>query len=151
MTRRNTGIRHRQNLLVPGFIANAHRGGASVRVLEASDRIGGVILNEQIDGFTIDAGPDSLLVQKPEAIALCRELGLGDRLVTRSRALSTTVWRTDAGSEADRPSAVRIRSVASSWALASSRSWISRSSPSAVGAASCSATLPLPAVGSRRL
>jgi len=57
------------------------RGGASVKVLEASGRTGGVILSEQIDGFTIDAGPDSLLVQKPEAIALCRELGLGDRLL----------------------------------------------------------------------
>ncbi|HEX7138456.1 MAG TPA: protoporphyrinogen oxidase, partial [Vicinamibacterales bacterium] len=58
------------------------RDGASVRVLEASGRAGGVIFSEQFDGFTIDAGPDSLLVQKPEAIALCRELGLGDRLVS---------------------------------------------------------------------
>jgi oxygen-dependent protoporphyrinogen oxidase len=57
------------------------RGGASVRVFEASGRIGGVIFNEQIDGFTIDAGPDSLLAQKPDAINLCRELGLGERLV----------------------------------------------------------------------
>jgi protoporphyrinogen/coproporphyrinogen III oxidase len=58
------------------------RDGASVCVLEASGRAGGVILSEQVDDFTIDAGPDSLLVQKPEAIALCRELGLGDRLVS---------------------------------------------------------------------
>jgi len=35
-----------------------------------------------VDGYTIDGGPDSLLVQKPEAIALCREIGLGDRLIT---------------------------------------------------------------------
>ena len=34
---------------------------------------------KQVDGFTIDGGPDSLLIQKPEAIALCEELGLGDR------------------------------------------------------------------------
>ena len=47
----------------------------------AAPRAGGVILSEQIDGFTIDGGPDSLLMQKPEAIALCQELGLGDRLV----------------------------------------------------------------------
>jgi len=58
------------------------RDGAYVGVLEASSRAGGVIFSEQFDGFTIDAGPDSLLVQKPEAIALCRELGLGDRLVS---------------------------------------------------------------------
>ncbi len=30
----------------------------------------------------IDGGPDALLVQKPAAVALCRELGLGDRLVS---------------------------------------------------------------------
>jgi oxygen-dependent protoporphyrinogen oxidase len=41
-----------------------------------------VILSEPIDGFTIDAGPDSLLIQKPDGIALCHELGLGDRLVS---------------------------------------------------------------------
>lgn len=50
-------------------------------VLERSPRVGGVILTEHVDGFVIDAGPDALLVQKPAAIALCRELGLGERLV----------------------------------------------------------------------
>jgi oxygen-dependent protoporphyrinogen oxidase len=34
-----------------------------------------------VNGFVIDAGPDSLLVQKPAAIALAREVGLGERLV----------------------------------------------------------------------
>src|SRR6202011_4936469 len=41
----------------------------------------GLILSEQIDGYTIDGGPDALLVQKPAGITLCKELGLGDRLV----------------------------------------------------------------------
>jgi oxygen-dependent protoporphyrinogen oxidase len=50
-------------------------------LLEAGSRAGGVVLSEQVDGFTIDAGPDSLLVQKPEGIRLCEELGIGDRLV----------------------------------------------------------------------
>src|SRR4029077_951977 len=57
------------------------RHGASFVVLERASRAGGVILSEEIDGYTIDGGPDSLLVQKPQAIALCEELGLGDRLV----------------------------------------------------------------------
>src|SRR5262245_65988924 len=57
------------------------RRGLSIAVLEAAARSGGVILSEQVDGFTIDAGPDSLLIQKPEAIKLCEEIGLGDRLV----------------------------------------------------------------------
>lgn len=50
-------------------------------VLEASDRPGGVIRTDRFDGWVIDGGPDALLVQKPAAIALCRELGLGERLV----------------------------------------------------------------------
>jgi oxygen-dependent protoporphyrinogen oxidase len=57
------------------------RRGVSVVVLERAPRAGGVILSEEIDGFTIDGGPDALLIQKPEGIALCGELGLGGRLV----------------------------------------------------------------------
>ena len=58
------------------------RSGVSFVVLERAPRAGGVIFSEEIDGFTIDGGPDSLLMQKPDAIALCREIGLGDRLVS---------------------------------------------------------------------
>lgn len=57
------------------------RCGTPVLVLERAPRAGGVILTERAGGFLIDGGPDSLLVQKPAAIALCQELGLGDRLV----------------------------------------------------------------------
>ena len=63
-----------------------------------------VILSEHQDGFTIDAGPDSLLVQKPDGIRLCEELGLRDRLVPtklprlayiqrRGRLPGQTRWR----------------------------------------------------------
>ena len=51
-------------------------------VLEQAARAGGVIISEEASGFTIDGGPDALLIQKPAAIALCEELGLGGRLVT---------------------------------------------------------------------
>src|SRR3954447_17428370 len=61
------------------------RANTSFAVIEASNRPGGVILSEEVDGFTIDAGPDSLLIQKPAAIALCEELGLGDRLIVTQR------------------------------------------------------------------
>lgn len=59
-----------------------HRGGVAFLLLEAGPRPGGVVLSEDIDGYTIDAGPDSLLVQKPDAVTLCQELGLGDRLIS---------------------------------------------------------------------
>ena len=54
--------------------------GVPARVIEAGARPGGVILTERRDGWIIDAGPDSLLVQKPAGVALCHELGLGGRL-----------------------------------------------------------------------
>jgi oxygen-dependent protoporphyrinogen oxidase len=58
----------------------------SFTVLEASDRWGGKILTEQVDGiadvpFVVEAGPDSFLTQKPWALQLARELGLAERLL----------------------------------------------------------------------
>jgi len=58
----------------------ATRGIAFV-LLESSDRLGGLIRTDHADGFTIDAGADSMLVQKPAALQLCEELGLSDRLM----------------------------------------------------------------------
>jgi oxygen-dependent protoporphyrinogen oxidase len=62
----------------------AHRlaeRGISFRLLEASPRLGGVIRTESLDGFLLEGGPDALLAQKPDGLALCKELGLGSRLV----------------------------------------------------------------------
>lgn len=56
--------------------------GLTVRVFEAQPRAGGVVVTERFDGWVVDGGPDSLLVQKPAAVALCRELGIADRLVS---------------------------------------------------------------------
>jgi oxygen-dependent protoporphyrinogen oxidase len=55
--------------------------GLSFVVLERAPRAGGVIISETVGGFVIDGGPDALLTQKPEGIALCEELGLANRLV----------------------------------------------------------------------
>lgn len=58
-----------------------HRQQIPFLLLEASSRVGGVIWSEPVDGFNIDGGPDALLIQKPDGIRLCQELGLGPRLV----------------------------------------------------------------------
>jgi oxygen-dependent protoporphyrinogen oxidase len=50
--------------------------GLSVAVLEATARGGGLIRTDHVDGFTIEAGPDSVLTSKPAALELVRELGL---------------------------------------------------------------------------
>ena len=57
------------------------RRGMPFILLEREGRAGGLIRTERIDGFTIDAGPDSLLAAKPAALQLCEELGLGARLM----------------------------------------------------------------------
>ncbi|HEX2462147.1 MAG TPA: FAD-dependent oxidoreductase, partial [Vicinamibacterales bacterium] len=69
------------------------RRGVRVRLLEAGPRLGGVILTERFDGWVVDAGPDSLLVQKPAAVSLCRELGIADRLVSTLEPRAAYVLR----------------------------------------------------------
>ncbi len=56
--------------------------GVEFLLIESSDRLGGLIRTEKVDGFTIEAGPDSVLAQKPAAIQLFEELGLGPRIIT---------------------------------------------------------------------
>lgn len=55
--------------------------GVPYCLLEAGPTLGGVIRTEEKDGFVLEGGPDSILAQKPEGVGLCRELGLGDRLI----------------------------------------------------------------------
>lgn len=62
-------------------------------LLEARDRLGGSIETERVDGFLIEAGPDSFLSEKPWALDLCRRLGVEHRLVrTDDRFRKTFVW-----------------------------------------------------------
>lgn len=53
-----------------------HKRGVTPIVLEAGPRAGGLIRTERVDGFTIEAGPDSVLATKPAALDLAREVGL---------------------------------------------------------------------------
>lgn len=50
-------------------------------VIEREPRLGGKIATTQQDGFVFEGGPESFVTRKPEAWALCHELGLQDRLV----------------------------------------------------------------------
>ena len=56
---------------------------AEIVLLEASERVGGVLRTEHVDGFVIECGPDSFLSRKPRGVGLCEELGLGDELIGR--------------------------------------------------------------------
>ncbi|MBT4138866.1 MAG: protoporphyrinogen oxidase [Candidatus Latescibacteria bacterium] len=50
-------------------------------LLESGDRWGGKIATASVDGYLVEGGPDLLLTQKPAGIQLCKDLGLGERLI----------------------------------------------------------------------
>jgi oxygen-dependent protoporphyrinogen oxidase len=50
-------------------------------LFESSPRFGGVLVTEHVDGYLVEAGPDSFLTEKPWASDLCREVGLSDQLI----------------------------------------------------------------------
>lgn len=71
-----------------------HRTGLDVVLLEAASRLGGVIRTETIDGFVVEAGPDAILAQKPDGLALCGEVGLAQQVIpTTPRAHTVFVLR----------------------------------------------------------
>jgi len=67
--------------------------GLQFRLFERATRPGGVILTDRVGGFTIDAGPDALLIQKPAAVHLCRQIGLGDRLQPTRKPRTAYIMR----------------------------------------------------------
>lgn len=71
-----------------------HERGHRFLLFEARDDLGGVIRTERHPGFLVEGGPDSFLVQKPEAMALVRALHLDGHLVaTNPEARSVFVLR----------------------------------------------------------
>ncbi len=60
------------------------RRGLTSLLIEKSPRFGGNIRTLEHDGFLYDVGPDSFVRSKPEAEALCRELGLSKALIVPS-------------------------------------------------------------------
>ncbi|MFE2559281.1 protoporphyrinogen oxidase [Streptomyces sp. NPDC059352] len=65
--------------------------GHRVTLLEAGDRLGGKLLAGEIAGAPVDLGAESLLARRPEAVALARAVGLGDRLQPPATT-TASVW-----------------------------------------------------------
>ncbi|MRG86953.1 protoporphyrinogen oxidase [Salinibacillus xinjiangensis] len=59
-----------------------------LRLIEASNQLGGKIQTVHKDGFTIERGPDSFLARKESAARLAKNVGLGDELVRVSSGKS---------------------------------------------------------------
>src|ERR1044071_2163670 len=57
-----------------------------ILLLEASSRLCGVIRTERRDGFLLEAGPDSFISEKREAVELAKRIGLTSRLIETNEA-----------------------------------------------------------------
>jgi len=70
--------------LSAAYYATKKLPNAQIILIESSDRWGGKITTDRVnfdDGqFIIEGGPDTFLASKPWGVALCKELGLGERL-----------------------------------------------------------------------
>lgn len=60
----------------------------NVRLIEASNRLGGVIETIKKDGFVIEKGPDSILERKKSALRLIEEVGLKDKVISNTAGKS---------------------------------------------------------------
>ncbi|MFQ5354571.1 MAG: protoporphyrinogen oxidase, partial [Thermodesulfobacteriota bacterium] len=66
------------------------RDDLEVIILEGKERAGGHIQTEIQDGFIIEGGPDCFISEKPWAMALCKKLGLGEKLLCTNDRLRKT-------------------------------------------------------------
>lgn len=68
------------------FRLHQARPDVQVTILERNSRPGGNIWTERRDGFQLECGPNGFLDSKPSTWQLCRDLGLGDKLICGSEA-----------------------------------------------------------------
>jgi oxygen-dependent protoporphyrinogen oxidase len=54
-----------------------------VTLVERDDVVGGKLRTERVNGFVVEAAPDSFLARKERGIGLVEELGLADELIAR--------------------------------------------------------------------
>ena len=52
-----------------------------ITLIESDARLGGKVVTERIDGFTIEGGPDSFVTDKQGCLRLCHDLGLDGELM----------------------------------------------------------------------
>lgn len=73
-------------------LARLAREGAAVQgvLFEASTRLGGIVETVREGGFVIECGPDAWVSEKPWALELAKELGLGDEVMASNDARRKT-------------------------------------------------------------
>jgi len=87
----NTSSEDRRRVIVVGGgitgLAAAHRvvelqPSIEVLLLEAEDRLGGVLRTERVDGFHIEASADNFITEPNWGLELCRRIGIEDEIVS---------------------------------------------------------------------
>ncbi len=63
-------------------LATAEKRLIEIIVIESSSRFGGTIHTEYLDNFTLEAGPDSFIAEKPEAARLAERLDIAHRIIS---------------------------------------------------------------------
>jgi oxygen-dependent protoporphyrinogen oxidase len=91
----NSNDTQRQRIVIIGGgitgLAAAHRlveqssQQIDILLLEAGSRLGGVLKTHNRDGFLIEAGADSFISEKPEAIELAKRIGLDSHLIETNK------------------------------------------------------------------
>ncbi|HEV7904784.1 MAG TPA: protoporphyrinogen oxidase [Pyrinomonadaceae bacterium] len=66
--------------------ARTHDPALEVLLLESSSRPGGTVRTYEREGFLLEGGPDAFISEKPEALALSKQLGLETRLLETNAA-----------------------------------------------------------------
>ncbi|MCR5077743.1 MAG: protoporphyrinogen oxidase [Prevotella sp.] len=70
------------------------RKGEDVEVLEAADRIGGLMQTDEVEGFIMEQGPSTGTIKHPEVAELFEELGSGCKLeVAQASAKCRLIWK----------------------------------------------------------
>ncbi|MHB9095431.1 MAG: protoporphyrinogen oxidase [Eubacteriales bacterium] len=59
-------------------------------LVEKDNRLGGKIFTEKIDGYTVEAGPDCFLSEKPWVGQMAQKIGISDRLMGSNEASKRT-------------------------------------------------------------
>lgn len=100
-------------------LAAAHRlseldASLDVVVLESSDRPGGVLATECVDGFRMELGPDSMLMQLPWGVDLCRRIGFAGELIGTNQEQRQT-WIVRSGRLIPLPEGLAIMAPSRIW------------------------------------
>lgn len=80
--------------LAAAYHAQTHLNGIRIILLEANDRLGGVLQTEVVDGYRVEQSADMFTIDPPFAMDLCQQLGKSDQLIqttpTTDRAFVAT-------------------------------------------------------------